>query len=118
MSDIKLDANWDIDTSQPDLQLTTGVDAIQQHLTQRLKTFMNEWFLNYNIGIPYFEQILIKNPNYVIIDSVFKKEILETPGVIELLEFDLDLNTSTRLLSLTFKAITSEGVFNFLNTVP
>jgi len=118
MSDILLDSTGDIDTSQPDLQQTTGVKAIKQHLKQRLKTFYNEWFLDLRRGLPYFQHILVKNPDPVIVDSAFKRQILNTPGVLELIAFNIDVEISTRVMTLSFKALTSEGIIDFSEEVP
>lgn len=118
MSDIKLNTDGDVDISQPDLQLTTGTNAIDQHLKQRLKMFLGEWFLDNRIGLPYFQHILKKNPDPIVIDSVYKRQILTTPGILELLSFDLDLDIPTRQLTVSFKAKTSEGVLDFSLEVP
>lgn len=108
----------DIDISANDFQFTENREAIEQHLRQRLRTFAAEYFLDSRVGIPYFQHVLRKNPDPIIIDSVFKKEIINTPGIIELLEFELDLDASTRELTLTFKASTSDGVIDFSEVVP
>ena len=119
MSDIQVDSTTeDIEINGNDLVLTTDVEAIQQHLSQRLKTFLNEWFIDKRIGIPYFEHILKKNFDPVIVDTLFKREIVTTPGVLELLSFDADLDKSLRTLQITFRARTSEGVINFSEELP
>lgn len=118
MSDILLDSTGDVDISQPDLQQTIGVDAIEQHLKQRLKTFYNEWFLDLRRGLPYFQHILIKNPDPVVVDSAFKKQILDTPGVLELIAFNIDVEASTRIMTLSFKALVTEGEIDFSEEVP
>ena len=119
MSDIQVDSTTeDIEINGNDLVLTAGVEAIQQHLSQRLKTFLNEWFIDKRIGIPYFEHILRKNFDPVVVDTLFKREIVNTPGVLELLAFEADLDKSTRTLQLTFRARTSEGVLNFSEVLP
>ncbi len=118
MSDIALADDGDILISGSDLTLTTGVDAIKQHLSQRLRTFYGEWFLNMEIGIPYFQQVLRKNPDPVVIDSIFKREILNTPGILQLTEFDLDLDPAIRELTLSFKAICNEGEIEFSEVIP
>lgn len=118
MSDIKLGPDGDILVDGPDLQQTTGVDAIEQHLKQRLKTFYGEYFLDIRRGIPYFQHVLIKNPDPVIVDTVFKRQVLNTPGAEELLEFDIDVDISTRVMTLSFKARTSEGVIDFSEEIP
>lgn len=117
MADIKLDSDGDIFLNINDLELTSGLEAKAQHLAQRLNTFLGEWFLDLRVGVAYFQQILIKNPNSAIVDSVLKKEILNTPGILELTSFDLDIATN-RELTLSFRAITEEGEINFSEVVP
>lgn len=119
MSDLQINsATEDIELVGNDFALTVDVQAIQQHLSQRLKTFLNEWFIDKRIGIPYFEHILRKNFDPVVVDTLFKREIVNTPGVLELLAFDADLDRSARTLQITFKARTSEGVINFSEVLP
>lgn len=118
MSDIKLDSNGDIDLSTNALQLTTGIDAIVQHLKQRLRTFYGEWFRDRRIGVPYFEQILIKNPNPNVIDSIFKRAILDTPGIISLVTIDIDFEPTTRTMTLNFEAKSTAGVIKFNEVIP
>ena len=119
MSDIEINiTSDDIELVGNDLALTTNVEAIQQHLSQRLRTFLNEWFIDKRIGIPYFEHILKKNFDPVIVDTVIKREIITTPGVLELLNFSADIDKAARTLIITFKARTSEGVINFSEELP
>ena len=92
-----------------DLIIVAGPDATRQHLVQRLKTFMGEWFLDLRIGVPYFQQVMVKNPDPVVLDSVFKSEIINTPGIVELLTFALQLDARTRELQLSFKAVNDAG---------
>lgn len=115
MSDIALDTDGDIIVTS-DFSLTTGRDAILQHLKQRLKTFYGEWFLDKRIGIAYFEQVFKKSPDAVVVDSIFKREIINTPGIIELTRFSLDL--TGRELSLSFSARTNDGIINFSEVLP
>lgn len=118
MSDIALDDTGDIllDDSN-DLTLTTGVEAIRQHLEARLRTFLEEWFLDKRIGIPWLQQVLKKNPDEVIVDSVIKREIINTPGIEELTEFSLDID-NTRQLNISFRAKTIEGEIIFDEVLP
>ncbi len=109
----------DISLTGSDLVLTSGAEAIEQHLRQRLQTFFAEWFLDSRIGVPYFQQILKKNPNFTVVDSVLKKEIIETPGIEELTKFELNLDNPVRELRVTFVARTIEGdVITFDEVIP
>jgi hypothetical protein len=108
--DILLDeTTGDISLTGSDMLLTSGQEAIEQHLRQRLQTFFGEWFLDSRIGIPYFQQILKKNPNFTVVDSLLKKEIIETSGVEELIKFELNLDNPVRELIVEFEARTIEG---------
>ncbi len=118
MSDIMLGTDDDLEFDGVDLQIVDGADAILQHLKQRLKLFLGEWFLDTRRGVAYFQQILKKNPDPVAIDGIFKSTIVNTPGILELLEFDLDMDLHIRQLTLNFKALTTEGVLDFSEVIP
>jgi hypothetical protein len=118
VSDIALDDNGDIQITGSDLSLTTGVDAIKQYMQQRFRMFYGEWFLDMERGIPYFQQVLKKNPDPVIVDSILKSTIINTPGVLQLTEFNLDTDAATRQLSLSFKAICTAGEVSFEESIP
>ena len=112
--DIKLDANSDIDVSSGSMVLLSGKEAIRQHLLIRLRFFLRDWFLDQAEGIPYFEDILIKNPQTNVIRAIFEKVILGTPGVSAITSLNMDLDIPTRVLSLSFVADTdTEGTLNF-----
>lgn len=113
MSGILLDINGDIDITENKLSLTTGLKAIEQRLSQRLRLFLGEWFLDQTRGVPWIQQVFKKNPNPVVVDAVIKREILAEPQVTELQTFSLDLDTATRILTVTFRALTEEGELNF-----
>lgn len=98
--------------------LTTGVQATKQRLTSKLRFFLGEWFLDKTEGVPYIQQILIKNPNPVIVDAVLKREIITDPAVIKLTKFQIDVNTSARNVQLDFSALTKDGPVNLSVSLP
>lgn len=117
--DLKLDtATGDLDVSDGDLGIVTMLDAVAQFLRQKLKMFQTEWFLDQQAGIPYFDQVFVKNPKQVVIDSIFKSEILSAPGVVELLEYSALLDGPTRQLELDFKARGVDGEIDFSESIP
>lgn len=113
MSDIRLDNSGDIDLTNGEMTLTTGVEAVAQRLKQRLGMFLSEWFLERSRGIPYIQQVFVKAPNPQVIDAVFKREVLAEPSLRELQSFELDLNTATRELTVRFRAIVDDGPIDF-----
>lgn len=100
-----------------DLVLVSGAAEILQHVLQNLRTFLGEWFLDNTVGIPYFQQILVKNPNLGDVDALIQKAINRTPGVTALSKYSSDLNTATRQLFVTFQAQTTSGTVNYTGLV-
>ena len=96
---------------QGQMVLVTGQEEIREHSGQRLKTFFGEWFLDTTLGIPYFDEIFEKGQNVNDIDAIFINEILATPGIIRLLEFDIDIpDLASRQMVLEYKAQTTESL--------
>jgi len=102
--DLKLTTDGDLDFSTGDLILLEHPDDIAQHLRIRLRFFLGEWFLDQRIGIPYFEKILIKNPNEAVIRSIYRDVILTTPGVEALRSLELSYDEILRKLTVEFDA--------------
>jgi hypothetical protein len=95
------------------ITLTTGLEAIRQHCQCRLRFFLGEWFLDTSIGVPYFEDILIKNPSLPILNDIFKDQILETKGVLDFISFEMVFDTQSHTLQVQFSALTTDGVLDF-----
>src|SRR4051812_32765987 len=104
MSDISLDLNRtslnyrDLLIVNNDLVLNDGQAAVTQNVLQRLQMFLGEWFLDNTIGLPYFQQILVKNPDQSKIDALFANQIMGTPGIIQLNTYSFKVNFTTRAL--------------------
>lgn len=113
MSDLKLAADGDLEIKNGDLLLTSGDEAVRQHLQQRLRTFLGEWFLDLDVGVPYFQDILVKNPNVNQVDGILKQTILTTPGVVELVSFSMSFDSTARTLAVEFEYTSYSGEINF-----
>jgi hypothetical protein len=97
------------ETGQLVLFAADDVDAIAQQLRIRFKFFKGEWFLDRRQGIPYFDKVLIKNPSTSILEAIFRRTILDTPGVESLESFRMTLDRPTRILTMDFVAATDTG---------
>lgn len=90
-----------------DIAFTSNVSIyVSQKIRIKLSFFLAEWYLNKNIGLPYFEQIFIKNPDINFIEDLYKIKISEIPEVKELT--NLTLEFEERELLVTFSLITIE----------
>lgn len=92
-----------------DLVLIDDTNQIKQNLLIRLKFIFKEWYLDNTQGVPYFEDFFIKNPNQIRIESVLKTEIVNTDGVVELLDFESTYDDRLRKYSVRFTVRTISG---------
>ena len=92
-----------------DLQLVSGIDLIRQRLKQRLLTIRGEWFLNQEIGLPWFNEINAKGTPEGRIRALLIEEITETEGVLSLETFQLDYNSRTRTMLVQFEVTATPG---------
>lgn len=103
---VLLDNNSDLVISKNTLQFTTDtITEIKQKVICKLRLMQGEWFLDLSKGVPYFTEVLKKNADLRVLSNIFKNVILSTNGVTELSAFAIDLNTTTRVLTIntTFK---------------
>lgn len=109
MSDFLQDSRGDIVFTDNALTFVIGADEVAQRVTQRLRTFLGEWFLDLDIGVPYYQEILVKNPSSTIIEGRLKAEIIGTPGVIEIEEFELEVDNELRQATVVTRIISVDG---------
>lgn len=86
------------------VRLVRGPDAVVQRVRQRFQFFLGEWFLDRRLGIPYYEQVLVKRPDTGLIASLFRRVLVETPGVSRVATMSAEVEPRERNLKLTFKA--------------
>jgi hypothetical protein len=119
LSDLRLNLDpaspgyGDLLVENGDLVIVDGKEAVLQHILQRLRTFLEEWFMDLTVGVPYLQEIFVKNPELSKIEALLINEILGTKGVSDLLEFSADPDTSNRQLVISFKAQTLEGIITY-----
>lgn len=109
MADIQLDSAGDLLIQDDSLVIVDGDDALVQHLTIRLRFFLKEWFLDQRVGVPYYEQILIKNPDIAVIRSIFRVAIITTSGISAIDTFDTAFDVAIRKFTVTFTARKDDG---------
>ena len=79
------------------LALVQDGEAIGQHVRQQLMFWRGEWFLNEDAGVDWKRYVLGRPPSEIAIaEAVFKREVLNTPGVAEILELDVRHDRASR----------------------
>lgn len=88
-------------TTQPFTQ------TVGQRLKIRLLTFREEWFMDTEYGVPYWQQILGHKNKKESVDLIFQQEILKENGVKEIISFDSTFEN--RIYSATFQVKVVNG---------
>lgn len=110
-SDLKLNKlTHDLEFTNGDVSLVQDVDYYVEKLKVKLLFFRGEWYADGDEGIPFIEEIYVKNPDLSIIDDLFKTQILDTEGIAEITEYESRFDAKTRILNLSFKCITFDGL--------
>ncbi len=100
-----------------DVNATYGTNPILQDILTRLRFFLGEWYLDNTQGIPWYQRILVKNPNQSDIDAIFQNCIAGTPGVDQLTSYSFTVNRATRVLTVNFSCLTTLGTVNYTGTL-
>lgn len=85
------------------------IDRVIQRLYIRLRTFLGEWFLNVEYGVPWLEDVLGQKAPKSRVDMVIQSQILEELEVKQITEFSSTMNAQTRVYSCTFRVMVASG---------
>jgi hypothetical protein len=87
----------------------SGADKVAQQIKMNLLTFLGEWFLNVTYGVPYLEDILVKNPRMASVETILRQHISSVPDVIRIDNLGIDWNRQDRILFVEFTCTTNLG---------
>lgn len=114
MNDLQMTKRGDLAIIGYDI-LTT--DSIEQAILIKLRWFFGEWVFNQSYGIEWFEKVLIKNPNKLLIRRMIEDAILSVDGVKSVSDLKLTVNNVTRKATISFKASTTQGAQDLMETI-
>lgn len=112
MTDLFLNpTTGDLDLTTGQAQIVSDAAEVAQRIRIRLRTFLGDWFLDEDLGIPYLQEIIGQKRRFAVerASALLRAEILDTPGVLEIVLFTLDFDAATRTLTVTFQATTIFG---------
>ena len=109
--DLLLDRNThDLVIRGYDLALTDDyIDLIRQRIKQRLLLIKDEWFLDTQAGLPWFGELNQKRITEGRVRALLTRQIVNTEGVKELLDLQLDFTPQTRALLVQFRVTADNG---------
>lgn len=80
-----------------------------QRLTVKFNFFRGEWFLDRRQGTPWYQELLVKEPDRNVARGVFRQIILSDPGVAEIISLTLSEPDSDRQAEVVFSARLKNG---------
>jgi hypothetical protein len=109
--DLRLSATGDVYVSEGgDTSLTVSLaDAVRQRVSIRLQLFLGEWFLNTRLGVPYFRDVLVKNPDLRLIRTLIRERVLMDTDVVAVPTVSLDYDPAARRVSIQVEAVIRDG---------
>lgn len=91
------------------LILAEGEEAIDQNLRLRLKFFLAEHFLDQRLGIPFYREVFIKNPNVRLLRTIFTEATRTTAGISSVDNLEVVIDAPTRTLEIFLVATMETG---------
>ena len=109
--DIGLDGSGNIAVLvDPSALLAQRIHALlAQRIQCRLQTFKGECFLDRSVGVPYYEEILKKNPDLGRVRSLLASVIKGVDGVASILSLELTFSVRHRRLTVDFRVQGTAG---------
>lgn len=113
----KLNGSHDLGiTSRGKLEIVYGPDEVKQRILVALRHYWQEYFLNVQDGVPWYE-VILGSKNKKTVELIIRRAILEVPGVIGIVALDVITSTTiSRHLEIygTVEVEKYEGTLNIL----
>ena len=81
-------------------------EAVGQLVMTRLKLWRGQWFTDIYEGTPWLQSILGKR---MAVEAEIRSRVLSTPGVVEIQEFQTQINPDTRVVRVNCTIETAYG---------
>lgn len=95
-----------------DLVLISNAEGVAQNIKMAILLWLNEYFLDTTQGVPYENDIFIKNPSLSTIRSILTAEIAKCDHVIAVDYVNIEPLDGTRQSNVSFGAYTDYGYVN------
>lgn len=96
----RLDKNHDWTFGQGMNNYASESEAIAQRVKTRLWSFVGDWFLDLEHGLPWLPE-MERNVNLAEIETMVRRCVSRTEGVARITAYQADLNPDTRKLTIT-----------------
>jgi hypothetical protein len=109
--DLYLDDNFQI------AFFSSTKQRVEQKIRCRLQTVKGELYQNPEIGVAYFSDVMVKNPNLVTLKHLFSKAISEVDEVASVDSVIVTFNSASRTCRVEFSVTATDGTSNISGVV-
>lgn len=96
--------------SEGRLVLVTDIAEVAAlELRNRFLFVKGEYFLDRRQGVPYFDVVFVKNPDVLLIRSLFRKVILSVQNILSIQSLVVTFDNAARKLFFSFQALAANG---------
>jgi hypothetical protein len=107
--DRRLDENGDMYIGPNGSEPISGIEGVAQLVVIALRLFKEEWFLNMNKGMPWFQEILGEKLDEQLVRKRISEIVLAVPSVVGILSLGLRFEAVTRSLFVSLMVRTVFG---------
>jgi hypothetical protein len=111
METIQLEPNGDLAIRGGTTVRLQGAECARQRAETDLGLFLGEFFLDTSKGVPYYRDVLVKNPNLETIRTVFRSVVRAVPGIVDVPRCDVFPPDSDRHALCEWEAVYQDGGF-------
>jgi len=107
--DILLTRDHDLNINEwGDITLT---ESVRQAVRIRLLWFFEEWRFAPFLGVPYWAEVLIKNPNIGRIRRIIREQCMLVREVQDVRNIIIEINANTRVARFTFDLALNDEIY-------
>lgn len=108
-----------VDAASHDLTfaIASGLDSVQQRVTQSLRLGLDDWYLTPRRGVPFFDDILGSAPDNDIVRRVIEDAIRRVPDVQDIRDMAVTFDYLTRIYSYEATIVAADGAVAIAGSV-
>jgi hypothetical protein len=110
MIDLKLNSSHDLFFDGTDLVLVKEGFEVAQSAKIRLLFIAGEWFLNYLMGVDWFDNLFSTETSYEQKAHELRKTLINTVGVVKIEQFNFGIDFANRGAQVEFVVLTQYGL--------
>ncbi len=107
--DAKFDDDGDLYLGPNGAEFTSGIEGVTQLVGEAIRLFKEEWFLNLDKGMPWFQEILGEKYDETNARRRLMETILDVPGMVEIISLEMSFDATNRKMTGSHELRTQFG---------